>query len=89
MPEKQRNCFAGDGMPFIAGQLKECFMKDAIRLLGIITLVAVIGFSMAACDDGGGPTINGEGSTSVGETLTLSGKVYEEKWNNDTNSYAE
>ena len=29
-------------------------MKNAIKLLGIIALVAIIGFSMAACDDGGG-----------------------------------
>jgi hypothetical protein len=27
-------------------------MKDLVKLVGIIALVAVIGFSMAACDDG-------------------------------------
>jgi len=30
-------------------------MKRTIKSFGIIALVAVIGFTMAACDDGGGP----------------------------------
>jgi hypothetical protein len=30
-------------------------MKKAFRVLGIIALVAIVGFSMAACDDGNGP----------------------------------
>jgi len=36
---------------------KECVMKNTIKFLGIIAMVAVIGFSMTACgggDDGGG-----------------------------------
>jgi hypothetical protein len=36
---------------------KECVMKNTIKLFGIIAMVAVIGFSMAACggdDDNGG-----------------------------------
>jgi len=42
-------------------------MKKTIKLLGIIALVAVIGFSMTACDNGG----DGGGGT---ETLTYKGK---------------
>jgi hypothetical protein len=44
-------------------------MKNTIKVLGIIALVAVIGFSMAACgnDDGGG----GGGGTGGGGTFTL------------------
>jgi len=47
----------------------EVFMNNRIKLFGIIALVAVIGFSMAACGDdsgGGGSfyvTYNGNGST--------------------------
>jgi len=33
---------------------KECVMKNIIKILGIIALVAVIGFSMVACNDGNG-----------------------------------
>jgi len=33
-------------------------MKNTIKLFGIIALVAVIGFSMAACDNGGGTNPN-------------------------------
>jgi hypothetical protein len=29
-------------------------MKNVFKVLGIIAIVAVIGFSMASCDDGGG-----------------------------------
>jgi len=36
-------------------------MKRTIKLAGIIALVAVIGFSMAACDDGGGGPGGGPG----------------------------
>jgi len=37
-------------------------MKNKIKFLGIIALVVVIGFSMAACSDGGG------GNSIVGNT---------------------
>jgi len=39
-------------------------MKNAIKLFGIIALVAVIGFSMVACDNGS----TGGGSTSFSNT---------------------
>jgi hypothetical protein len=50
-------------------------MKNIFKLFGIIALVAVIGFSMAACggDDGGG---NGNGNGTGGggaSTFTLTG----------------
>jgi len=40
-------------------------MKATIKVLGIIALLAMIGFSMAACDDGGG---GGSGSASLAGT---------------------
>jgi hypothetical protein len=42
-------------------------MKNVIRFLGIIALVAVIGFSFAACGDGGGG--GGGGTTTTPPTL--------------------
>jgi len=47
-------------------------MKRTIRILGIIALVAVIGFSMIACDDGGG---GGPGGGPGGGDPELSGTV--------------
>ena len=53
-------------------------MKNAIKILGIIAIVAVIGFSMAACDNGngggGGPTVTISGTPKVGQKLTASSK---------------
>jgi len=43
-------------------------MKNIIKLIGIIAIVAVIGFSMAACgngDDGNGGGVNGGGTLTV------------------------
>jgi len=44
-------------------------MKNALKTLGIIALVAVIGFSMIACSNGGGGSSNkdtgGEGNADV------------------------
>jgi hypothetical protein len=37
---------------FYNNNIKELFMKSAIRFLGIIAIAAVIGFSMTACGDG-------------------------------------
>jgi hypothetical protein len=34
-------------------QKKEFFMKNTVKLFGIIAMVAVIGFAMSACDTGG------------------------------------
>jgi hypothetical protein len=48
-------------------------MKNTIKVFGIIALVAIIGFSMTACDDdpGGG---NGNGEKTYGDfTYTVSG----------------
>jgi len=59
---------------------RSVFMKNTIKLLGIIALVTMIGFVMAACSDGGG------GGGSLGDTLKLSGQVWtspeqtEEEW---------
>jgi hypothetical protein len=44
-------------------------MKNFLKLFGIIAVVAVIGFSMAACDDGSG----GGGGGGGGGTFTLTG----------------
>jgi len=61
-------------------------MKNVLKLFGFIALVAVIGFSMAACpgvddDDGGG---GGDGS--LGNTLTITNaQVYE--WDDVTHKY--
>jgi hypothetical protein len=53
-------------------------MKSVFKVLGVIALVAVIGFSMTACptgdnDDGGN---NGGGNAVIGAKLELSGQVY-------------
>jgi len=54
-------------------------MKNTIKFFGIIALVAVIGFSMAACGGGGGGDGDGGGgSAALGDTLSLSGQVYED-----------
>ena len=49
-------------------------MKNVFKLFGIIALVAAIGFSMVACEDGvgGGGGGGGGGSGSAG-TLTITG----------------
>jgi len=48
-------------------------MKKNQKLLGIIAMVALIGLSMAACDDGGAGGF-------LGETLNLSGEVWMIDW---------
>jgi len=60
-------------------------MKNKIKLLGIIALVALIGFSIAACDgdsdssSGGGNSSSGGNASLVGTkwTRTLTDKGYE------------
>jgi hypothetical protein len=47
---------------------KEFFMKNLIKLLGIIALVAVIGFTMIACDSGGGGGGGGGGGNTGDNT---------------------
>jgi len=44
-------------------------MKDVVRFLGIIFLVAAIGFSIVACSDGGGGGSEGGGGGSNGSPL--------------------
>jgi hypothetical protein len=64
-------------------------MKNFIKLMGVIAVVAVIGFSMAACggddDDGGGGGGGGGGGSISGvwgdgssheQTITFSGSNY-------------
>jgi len=49
-------------------------MKNIVKLLGIIALVAVIGFSMVACggdDDGGGDTTDGAKYNWVGKWVNV------------------
>jgi len=49
-------------------------MKNIIKLIGIIALVAAIGFSMAACDDDSGPGDGGGGGGGGGGSgFTLTG----------------
>ena len=59
-------------------------MKKTIKLIGIIALVAVIWFSMAACDidenndDNGTPTtqsLNGVWASNIGTLITVSGST--------------
>ena len=47
-------------------------MKNRISLLGIIAIVAIIGFSMTACDDGNGSTTGGNtGGNNGGTTYKI------------------
>jgi len=63
-------------------------MKNVFKVLGIIALVAVIGFLVAACGDGSDDS--GGGSAFLGDTLNLSGQVYKMKYNpNGTTTYTE
>ena len=50
-------------------------MKNTLKFLGIIALIAVIGFSMLACDDGNGNGGNDDdnGDTTVTAPLTSPG----------------
>ena len=57
-------------------------MKNAIKLIGIIALAAVIGFSMTACPE----AEEDLGKTSFGETLTLSGQIYLDDSKYDANN---
>jgi hypothetical protein len=64
-------------------------MKNTIKVFGIISLVLVIGFSMAGCDNGS--TGDGDGSGGpvyFGDTLELSGQVYLENWNEAGTSFS-
>jgi len=45
-------------------------MKNVFKVLGIIALVALIGFSFIACDDGGGGGSSGGGKTLSGISVT-------------------
>ncbi|MDR0301394.1 MAG: hypothetical protein LBI04_03670 [Treponema sp.] len=56
-------------------------MKNTIKWFGIIALVAVIGFSMAACgDDNGGGGGGGGGGTSGKLTITGFPEEYNDKY---------
>jgi hypothetical protein len=55
-------------------------MKNITKLSGIIALMAVIGFSMAACPTEGEGNGEGEGNAVLGEKLELSGQVYTMEW---------
>ena len=63
---------------------KEFFMKNVLKAFGIIAIVAVIGFSMAACggDDGGG---NNTGGNTGGNGNNNSGGN-DNNGNNNNNS---
>jgi uncharacterized repeat protein (TIGR02543 family) len=76
---------------------KEHFMKNSEKLLGFAAIVAVIGFSFIACDDGNGgttgtaPTVttaslpNGTVGTAYSQTLTATGDT-PITWSIDTGS---
>ena len=57
-------------------------MKNMVKILGIIALTALIGFSMIACndDDGPGGTNNPGGGGGGRSTLTISGLPSEGNW---------
>jgi hypothetical protein len=61
-------------------------MKNKFKLLGIIAIVAIIGFSMAACEDdsGGGDvsiTLSGDAKVGAVITATVEGSTkYEIYW---------
>jgi len=44
-------------------------MKNIFKVFGIIPLLAVIGFSMSACDNGGGGGLVGKWQTSTGDFI--------------------
>jgi len=48
-------------------------MKNLLKVFGVIALIAVIGFSAAACSE---PDEGGGGPVHFGDTLELSGDVY-------------
>jgi len=60
-------------------------MKNLFKVFGIIALVAVIGFSMAACGDGGGGGNNPQTETYTG---TSGGTTYTLKITENTARYA-
>jgi len=64
-------------------------VKRTISLIGIIALAVVIGFFAASCGDGGdsGGGGGGGGSAFLGETLTLSGQVYLQKYTETSITY--
>ena len=49
-------------------------MKNAIKLLGLIAIVAIIGFSFAACDSSGGGDDGGGGGGGGSIPAALQGK---------------
>jgi len=63
-------------------------MKKTFNVLGIIAIVAVIGFSLAACGDGGGGgetnSVNGTYKAADGEQFTLNNGSFEISYNNKT-----
>jgi len=74
-------------------------MKNVFKLIGVIALVAVIVFGVAACGDGGGGGVKDNGNDGIGTNIqnvdvynlngtpfTRSGKVWLEYFNKN-NSY--
>jgi hypothetical protein len=55
-------------------------MKNTFKVLGIIAVIAIIGFSVVACSDnsGGSGGNNGGGNTGGGNNTQLSGTYYYE-----------
>jgi hypothetical protein len=54
---------------------KGVFMKNIIKLINIIVLVAVIGFSMAACSNGGGGGGGGDDKDKGGSGKNITIKI--------------
>ena len=58
-------------------------MKNTIKLFGIIAFVAVMGFSMASCDDADDDDLNGTWVSSDGSTsMVLNNGNITELWDN-------
>jgi hypothetical protein len=65
-------------------------MKNFTKLFGVIAVVAIIGFSTAACDiSGGGGGGNHGGDVSGIDTLSLSGRVFFEERNGSGVTYSD
>ena len=62
--------------------------KNVFKTFGIIAVIAIIAFSTIGCgeDDGDNGDNGGGGSAFLGDTLELSGQVFEEKWNENWTS---
>jgi len=59
----------------------QSILAAQIRRICNIALVAVIGFSIAACDDGNGPNTGGVPAAPTGLSASVSGQYWSASWN--------